>query len=77
MRVGHKVSSYVHLAEGGDGQSRMCNILHVSARRRPDDDVQKLLGLVCAVCGQEHICGENHTVPSADVDRLYKDGNIS
>lgn len=77
MCVSHKVSCYVHLAEGGDGQSWVCDVLDVPMRRRLDDDVQKFLGLVCAVRGQERICGENHAVPSADVDWLYKDGNIS
>ncbi len=51
MHVSHKVGCYVHLAEGGDGQSRMFDVLYVSVSRRVGDDIQKLLGLVCAVSG--------------------------
>lgn len=51
MHISHKVGCYVHLAEGGDGQSRMFDVLYVSMRRRVGDDIQELLRLVCAICG--------------------------
>lgn len=77
MHVSHKVGCYVHLAEGGDGQSRVFDVLYVPMRRRVGDDIQQLLRLVCMVRGQEHVCGENHTVTAADVHWFHKDGDIS
>lgn len=49
--VGHQVCCYVHLAEGGDAPSRMCDVLQVSVSRRLCDDEQKLLRLVGVVGG--------------------------
>lgn len=51
MNISHKVGCYVQLAEGGDGQPRMFDVLDVSVRRRVGDGIQKLLRFVCAVCG--------------------------
>lgn len=51
VHVSHKVGCYVHLAEGGDGQSGMCNVLYVSMRRRVGDDIQELLRLVRTIRG--------------------------
>ncbi len=44
--ISHKVGRYVHLAEGGDGQSRVFDVLDVSVSRRVGDNIQKLLRLV-------------------------------
>lgn len=77
MGVGYVVGCYVELAEGGDGHSGMCDVLYVSMRGRGGDHVEKLLGFVATICGQEHICGEDHTITTANLHRLHKDGDGS
>lgn len=77
MNISNNVCSYVQLTEGGDGQSWVSDVLYVSVDRRVCDNIEKFLGLVCPVCGQQDICGEDHTIPTGDIDWLHKDDNIS
>lgn len=76
MDIGHLVGRYVQLAEGGDGYSRMCDVLYVSMSGKPGDHVEKLLRFVTAVRGQQHVCGECHTIPTADLHWLHKDADV-
>lgn len=51
MNISHEVCCYVHLAEGGDGLSRMVDVLYVAMSRWVGDDIQKLLWLVGTIGG--------------------------
>lgn len=77
MNISHKVCCYVHLAESGDDQAGMVDVLYVSMIRRLGDDIQKLLWFVGTICSQQDICAENNTITAADIHWFYKDGNVS
>lgn len=49
MFVSNKIGCYVHLAEGDDSKTWMCNIPYVSICRRLRYDIQKLVRLICTI----------------------------
>lgn len=77
VNISHQVGCYVHLAEGRNDDARMFHVLYVSMSRWAGDDVQKLLWLVCAICGLQHMGGENDAISTADVRWFHKDDDVS
>ena len=72
MHVGHQVGHHVHLAEGGDGDPGVPDVLQVAVQRGRSDDVLQLLGPVRAVGGQQDVRVEDQPVAAAHLHRTHQ-----